>query len=84
MSTESTAQQTPAPVPAGQGTHHYVLTMQTPHGGALSTSMWSGTCSPRGTTRYNVMQALIAECVGQRPEMSGAVVLFFSLDPNQL
>ncbi|MGW1669029.1 hypothetical protein [Streptomyces sp. NPDC002324] len=79
-STETTAQ-----APAPQGTHQYLLTLQVPMGGGLSTGCWTGTWTPpEGTTRHDVYQALRSDITSKNPEYRDASVLFFDVQPNQL
>ncbi|WP_233414892.1 hypothetical protein [Streptomyces sp. N35] len=62
------------------GTHHFILTLQRPQG---VTSTRSSLVTPRpGATRAEVLSAIIAHYF---PELStGIVILYFSLEPNQL
>jgi phospholipid N-methyltransferase len=74
------------PTSAGQGTHHYVLTLQKPlpHGAGFMVTTSNGHCSPVRVTRHDVYQWLYGEVVRHSPELAGASVLFFDLQPNQL
>ncbi|MCU7827327.1 hypothetical protein [Kitasatospora sp. DSM 101779] len=76
------SQTTPAAPP--QGSHHYILTLQKPMGGGFMISSSSGTCSPAGMSRYDVYTRLVADMVRQDPQLAGASVLHFDLQPNQL
>ncbi|RST19342.1 hypothetical protein E2C00_08485 [Streptomyces sp. WAC05374] len=65
-----------------QGSHHYVMTVELP-GRAMQTL--SGTWTPpQGATRHDVFSAIKADIGRQDPEMGGANVVFFSLEPNHL
>jgi len=78
----TTEQQTPAPAPQPQGSHHWVLTLELP-GRAMTTR--SGTWTPpSGTTRYDVLKAIQNEIAQRDPEMARANVVFWSIEPNQL
>lgn len=67
-------------------THFYVLTLEKPLGPGLSANAsFAGTLTPNtGTTRAHVYQDLYQDYTRLHPELAGASVLFFSLEPNQL
>jgi hypothetical protein len=70
--------------PSGQGSHHWVLTLQVPR---LTSVSGQGTWTPPpGATRQDVFEAIRAHLARQAPGMGleRANVLFFSLEPNQL
>jgi hypothetical protein len=78
----SQTQQTPAPAATGQGSHHYVLTLELP--GRMSSTR-SGTITPAaGASRHDVFMALRNQISDQHPELSTGNVVFFSLEPNRL
>ncbi|MFF0055719.1 hypothetical protein ACFYRI_15140 [Streptomyces microflavus] len=64
-----------------EGTHHYILTLQTstPNGYTITTNSGAYTPPEEGETRYQSFHALLRHVGG---ESSGASVLFFSLEPN--
>ncbi|MFD5322918.1 hypothetical protein [Streptomyces sp. NPDC127092] len=65
-----------------QGTHMYVLTLQSERG---SVCTLSGTHTPReGWTRYDLLVQLRADASRRSPSMENGTVLFFSLEPNTL
>ncbi|MCX4575904.1 hypothetical protein ABZT03_04435 [Streptomyces sp. NPDC005574] len=65
-----------------QGTHFFVLSLEKP--GLLSMTQ-EGTCTPApGATRKDMYQQLYQAVTAQDPALSGATVLFFSLERNQL
>lgn len=67
--------------------YHFVLTVQkpAPGGGGYIVADWAGYMTPApGWTRHDTYLAIRAEHVKQNPNMAGAGVLFFSLEPNQL
>ncbi|WP_405532085.1 hypothetical protein OG592_30660 [Streptomyces avidinii] len=74
--------QSPAPASGVQGSHHWILTLELP-GRAAATQY--GTWNPHpGATRSDVFLAIRQEISRRHPELSSAVVSFFSLEPNQL
>ncbi|MEU0667812.1 hypothetical protein ABZ508_16640 [Streptomyces lavendulocolor] len=78
----SQTQQSTAPAATGQGSHHYVLTLELP--GRMS-STWSGTITPAaGASRHDVFMALRNQIGDQHPGLSTGNVVFFSLEPNGL
>ncbi|WP_435610445.1 hypothetical protein [Streptomyces sp. C10-9-1] len=65
-----------------QGTHVYVLTLQSERGDVCTLS---GTHTPRdGWTRYDLLVQLRADASRRNPSMENGIVLFFSLEPNTL
>lgn len=72
--------------PAPQGTHHYVLTLQIPTGGGLSTSTWTGTWTPPegAATRHDFYRLLRDNIAQNNPQFTDAYVVFFDVQPNQL
>ncbi len=65
-----------------QGSHHYVLSLEKP--GSISGS-WNGTYTPpAGATRQECYTAIKAYIEAQNPAITGAVVIFFSFEPNAL
>ncbi|MGW8558142.1 hypothetical protein [Streptomyces tubercidicus] len=79
MTTQTT--QTPTQQ-AQQGTHHWVMTVELP-GRAMQTHFSTYT-PPAGATRHDVFLAIKNDIARQSPEMARAVVVFFSLERNQL
>ncbi|MFJ1757313.1 hypothetical protein [Kitasatospora sp. NPDC088134] len=81
---QTTTEQNPAA--QAQGTHHYILTLQRPiPGGGSGVATSSGTCNvPPGLTRHDVYTQLLANAVAADPQLAGAAVLFFDLQPNRL
>ncbi|MFD7734323.1 hypothetical protein ACFV6F_28590 [Kitasatospora phosalacinea] len=68
---------------AAQGTHHYVLTLQTLGGRRIFTL--SGLVTPRvGGSRWEIYQELVAVAARQEPELANPIVLFYDIQPNQL
>ncbi|MFG3364700.1 hypothetical protein ACGF0K_06955 [Streptomyces sp. NPDC048156] len=65
-----------------QGTHFFVLTLNKP--GELTVTQ-EGTCTPPpGATRQDMYRLLYDAVTSQDPDLSGAAVGFFSLEPNRL
>ncbi|MFE6801542.1 hypothetical protein ACFVEN_07645 [Streptomyces sp. NPDC057681] len=65
-----------------QGTHFFVLTLNKP--GELTVTQ-EGTCTPPpGATRQDTYRLLYDAVTSQDPDLSGAAVGFFSLEPNRL
>ncbi|WP_405635282.1 hypothetical protein OHB53_18325 [Streptomyces sp. NBC_00056] len=65
-----------------QGTHFFVLTLNKP--GELMVTQ-EGTCTPQpGATRQDMYRLLYDAVTSQDPDLSGAAVGFFSLEPNRL
>ncbi|MEU9795431.1 hypothetical protein AB0E27_33490 [Streptomyces sparsogenes] len=78
-------QQTTSPTAQQQGTHHFVLTLQKPHGGGTTTATFANTLTPLpGDTRTDIYELLRKQVAKAHPELATANVLFFSLEPNQL
>jgi hypothetical protein len=79
-----TSTTTPGGQPSGQGSHHWVMTLQVPgQGTAHGNGTWT---PPPGATRQDVFEAIKARLVSQAPGMGleRGNVLFFALEPNQL
>ncbi|MFF3018364.1 hypothetical protein [Streptomyces sp. NPDC057939] len=73
--------QTTAPVPASQGSHFWVLTLELPGRAAMTQN---GTYTPpTGTTRYDAFQAIRQYVTADHPEMERATTMFFALEANQ-
>ncbi|MFF3090669.1 hypothetical protein ACFVRB_37340 [Streptomyces nojiriensis] len=67
---------------AGQGSHHWVLTLELPGRAAMTQS---GTYTPpAGTTRYDAYLVLRLHVTADHPEMARATTMFFALESNQL
>ncbi|MFE3215197.1 hypothetical protein [Streptomyces antimycoticus] len=78
-------QQTTGPAAQQQGSHHFVLTLQKPHGGGSITATFANTFTPRpGDTRADLYEVLRKEITQANPELANANVMFFSLEPNGL
>lgn len=68
-----------------QGSHFYAMTLNRPLKDGEANFMSSGTITPPpGTTRCDVYDELIARSIRLHPELAGASVLFFCLEPNTL
>ncbi|WP_405944159.1 hypothetical protein [Streptomyces sp. NBC_00932] len=81
MSTQ-TNPNTPTATPAERPSHHWVISLKKPGVGVGS---WhSAYTPPPGATRHEAFQAIKDLVVMQNPEMTGAVVVFFSLELNDL
>ncbi|OEJ40136.1 hypothetical protein AR457_16450 [Streptomyces agglomeratus] len=65
-----------------QGSHLWIITLQVP-GGASATGHGTFT-PPAHWTRRDAFRAVLAEMYKDAPELTGANVLFFSLEPNRL
>ncbi|MFD7201266.1 hypothetical protein [Streptomyces sp. NPDC059893] len=64
------------------GTHFFVLTLNKP--GEFTVTQ-EGTCTPPpGATRQDMYRLLYDAVTTQDPNLSGASVGFFSLEPNRL
>ncbi|MGW8528964.1 hypothetical protein [Nocardiopsis sp. NPDC055824] len=65
--------------------YHWVITLQKPiyNGFANRTNYGTLTAAP-GETRERLFQQVIDLIISKVPEMAGANVLFFSLEPNEL
>ncbi|MFE7807610.1 hypothetical protein ACFU51_23665 [Streptomyces sp. NPDC057430] len=78
----SQTEHTTAPAATGQGSHHYVLTLDIP--GRLS-GCWLGTVTPSPTaTRHDVLSDLLGQIRADKPEFARANIAFFSLESNRL
>ncbi|GAA0960938.1 MULTISPECIES: hypothetical protein [Streptomyces] len=78
-------QQTARPAAQQQGSHHFVLTLQKPHGGGFISATFANTFTPRpGDTRADLYEVLRKEITQAHPELADANVMFFSLEPNGL
>ena len=67
-----------------KGTHFWVMTVDRP-GRERATATQTGTYTPRpGSTREDAYHTIYASVTGTDPLLRGALVLFFSLEPNQL
>ncbi|MFG2836871.1 hypothetical protein ACGFYE_17935 [Streptomyces zaomyceticus] len=65
-----------------QGSHMYVLTLQSQH---KSVCTLSGTYTPPpGVTRFDILTQLRTDAVRQYPSMEGGIVLHFALEPNHM
>ncbi|MEU8760909.1 hypothetical protein [Streptomyces sp. NPDC048659] len=71
-------------MPNAQGSHMYVLTLQA-QTGRLHTMSGTHTPAP-GRTRFDLLTQLRKDAVRLYPNsrMDGAIVLFFSVEPNAL
>ncbi|MFB7398273.1 hypothetical protein [Streptomyces sp. NPDC056191] len=79
-----TYQQAPAPAPT-QGTHHWILTLEAPHGSGKAAHTAQGSLTPAaGYTRANAFTDLYNALVERNPKLRGATVVFFSVEPNAL
>ncbi|NSC22608.1 hypothetical protein FM076_16085 [Streptomyces albus subsp. chlorinus] len=68
-----------------EGTHHFVMTVQKPQAGGYAVATWHGDFTPRpGSTRREVYEWLCEEHGRHFPDLARGVVLFFSLESNQL
>ncbi|RCG20777.1 hypothetical protein DTL70_21115 [Streptomyces diacarni] len=69
-----------------QGTHHFVMTCQKPQaGGGFAVATWSGNFTPQPeATRHDVYEWLREQYAREFPDLTHGVVLFFSLESNQL
>ncbi|MFJ6772634.1 hypothetical protein ACIQOV_16985 [Kitasatospora sp. NPDC091257] len=75
----------PGPVPV-EPTHAWLITLQRPvERGVLATFTTEGTYTAKpGATRQSAYREIRALLDRQHPELAGANVLFFSLEPNRL
>lgn len=79
-----TYQQAPAPAPS-QGSHHWVITLEAPHGTGKAAHTSQGTLTPApGYTRANAFTDIYTALVDRNPQLRGANVVFFTLEPNAL
>ncbi|GAA5615648.1 hypothetical protein CP981_17540 [Streptomyces platensis] len=65
-----------------QGTHQWVITLEKP--GRVSGSWYGAYTPPAGATRHDVFTVLKSGIEAENPELAGATVIFFALEPNQL
>ncbi|MFJ3989914.1 hypothetical protein ACIPWY_14810 [Streptomyces sp. NPDC090032] len=80
MTAPQTQPETTAARPAG--THFFVLTLNRP--GEVTVTQ-EGTCTPPPeATRQDMYRLLYDAVTSQNPDLSGAAVGFFSLEPNRL
>ncbi|WP_327066826.1 hypothetical protein [Kitasatospora sp. NBC_01302] len=73
--------------PAEQGTHFWFMSLMKaiPGGGGFSTHDRSGTCSPRtGNTRLDMFTELHGWVEATWPELAGATVIAFDIQPNKI
>ncbi|MDQ1047389.1 hypothetical protein [Streptomyces sp. V4I2] len=78
----SVPQQTERPPEQRQDTHFFVLTLEKP--GRFSMTQ-EGTCTPPpGSTRQDMYRLIYQSITSQDPQLAGASVGFFSLEPNRL
>ncbi|WP_371791509.1 hypothetical protein OG285_17690 [Streptomyces sp. NBC_01471] len=81
MSTQTNSN-TPSGAPAGRPSHHWVISLDKPNVGVGS---WHSAYTPApGATRQGEFQAIKDLVFSQNPAMAGAVVVFFSLERNDL
>ncbi|MYS46063.1 hypothetical protein GTY23_33695 [Streptomyces sp. SID5998] len=66
----------------GQGTHHFVITLEKP--GWLSVTQEGTFTPPPGSTRQDAYLSIYRAVTSQDPDLNGASVGFFLLEPNQL
>ncbi|MBM4794607.1 hypothetical protein HXP44_21710 [Streptomyces sioyaensis] len=65
-----------------QGTHQWVITLEKP---GLASGSWYGVYTPPvGATRHDVFKVLKSGIEAENPELAGATVIFFALEPNTL
>ncbi|WP_031067305.1 hypothetical protein [Streptomyces sp. NRRL WC-3742] len=87
MAQLATDEAAPAPrtAPGGEPTHAWMITLQRPIPNGLNTLTFEGgyTAAP-GTDRQRAYKEIRAQIDRQRPELAGAVLLFFSLEPYRL
>ena len=69
-----------------QGTHHFILTLQSPApGGAVAMSTFSNAITPpAGWNRSQLYKALLNQVTSDNPELAGANTVFFSLERNEI
>ncbi|MFH9870955.1 hypothetical protein ACH4NT_33385 [Streptomyces lydicus] len=80
MTTQTTQASYPTAKP--QGSHHWVITLEKP--GRVSGSWYGAYTPPTGATRHDVFKVLKSGIEAENPELAGATVVFFALEPNQL
>ncbi len=74
-----------APAPAAQGSHHFILTLQTSHGAGFQVLTTQGTHTPPPAwTRQDFYEQVRNSVVREHPDLSRANVLFFDVQPNRL
>ncbi|MFD5014609.1 hypothetical protein [Streptomyces chartreusis] len=67
---------------SSDGTHFWVMSVDKP---GVASATRSGTYTPRpGDTRQDAFDAIFDSITSGHPALSGATVLFFSLEPNRL
>ncbi|WP_405778335.1 hypothetical protein [Streptomyces sp. NBC_00859] len=81
MSTQ-TSPNAPGTAVAPPPSHHWVISLKKP--GVAVGSWHSAYTPPAGATRQEAFQAIKDLVIAQNPPMAGAVVIFFSLEPNLL
>lgn len=86
MSSTQTEQPTATDVPAGQPTHHYVMTIQKQLQRGVAVATFNNAVPiPSGWTRGDVFRQLYREfTTGEHASLAGGQVLFFSLERDQL
>ncbi|MFC8505558.1 hypothetical protein ACFU3J_01825 [Streptomyces sp. NPDC057411] len=68
-------------MPNNQGTHAYVLTLNTPRGQGTV----SGTITPAaGASRFDTYEDIRRHALRTYPELQNGTVMFFSLEKNTL
>jgi hypothetical protein len=69
-----------------QGTHFWFMALaQFTPGRGVSTHFRSDTCTPEpGATRLDMFKALLAQVERDCPELAGAAVTAFDIQPNHL
>jgi hypothetical protein len=65
----------------GQGTHHFVITLEKP--GLFSVTQEGTFTPPPGSTRQDAYRLIYRTLCDQDPDYHGASVGFFTLEPNQ-
>ncbi|MFF2749508.1 hypothetical protein ACFVVA_28700 [Kitasatospora sp. NPDC058048] len=75
---------TPGPIPV-EPTHTWLITLQKPLSYGVSTLTLNGVLTPEpGETRQSAYRKIRNSIDRQEPDMVGANVLFFSLEPYRL
>ncbi|WP_371670071.1 hypothetical protein OG985_21995 [Streptomyces sp. NBC_00289] len=78
----TTPQPTAPAAPPAEDTHFFVLTLEKP--GRFSMTQ-EGTCTPPpGSSRRDMYRLIYQSVTAQDPNLSGASVGFFSMEPNRL
>jgi hypothetical protein len=69
-----------------QGTHFFFMSFLNPVGnGMFKTFHRSGTFTPsQGSTRVDMFDSLLGTVQEQSPELEGAVVMSFDIQPNRI